>query len=125
MKTKITIAILLVSFLFVTVLFLIFLRPFLDIQEAKRVSIEAGSLVEKEIQGSTPNVCGASTFVSTTTKRTSICLMFPTMAKKPIKSLKLNGSTYCRDENGSFPTGEIQREVCDKHPKEIHITFGR
>ena len=125
MTNKIIITILLVSFLFAALLFLIFLRPFLDIQEAKRVSIEAGSLVEKEIQGSTPNVCGASTFVSTTTKRTSICLMLPIMAKKPIRSLKLNGSTYCQDENGSFPIGEIQTEVCDKHPKEIHITFGK
>lgn len=125
MKTKIIIAILLVSFLFATVLFLIFLRPFLDIQEAKMVSTKVGTLVENEIQESTPNVCGASTFVSTTTKRTSICLMLPTMAKEPIKSLELNGSTYCRDENSRFPTKEIQREVCDKHPKEIHVTFGK
>jgi hypothetical protein len=104
---------------------MVFWRPFFDIQEAKRISNQAKYLIEKKQQRSEIDSCGSSTFVSTSTKRTSICLMLPTVAEKQIKSLSLNGLTYCRDENGSFPMGKIQIEVCDKNPEKIFIKFGK
>ena len=104
---------------------MVFWRPFFDIQETKRISNQAKYLIEKEHQRSKIDSCGSSTFVSTSTKRGSICLMLPSVAGKQIKSLNLNGLTYCRDENGSFPMEKIQREVCDKNPEQIFVKFGK